>query len=344
MHVRVAIIVLNWNGWRDTVECLESLFRIDYSDFCVIVLDNGSTDGSLERIQEYCRGEMAIQSRLFERSKSQRHVSVFEYTRGQAETYNQDMAGLAALKSDERMIVIQSDVNLGFAAGNNVGIRFALKALDPDYLLLLNNDTVVDRKFLTELVRAGDCDSSIGILCPKIYYYDHNGRSNVIWYAGGCLSPWREMVYYHVGDGEIDTGRHDETVDTSWCSGAAMLIRGTVAKDIPLNSDYPFGYEDVEYCMRASALGIRSVYVADSVIWHKVSSSAKSKGFRIRNIEGYFRFIKGNFPAFVYYYHLMTFFTITLLEWAIMFVFKYRSIDALRSFFAEVRRLLNASV
>lgn len=165
--------------------------------------------------------------------------------------------------------VIENGANLGFAAGNNTAIRYAMQN-GADYILLLNNDTEVDPRFLSELVEAAEADPTIGIAGSKIYYYSEPKR---LWYAGGSINLWKGDTR-HVGENELDTGQFDEAKDTDYVSGCAMLIKRRVLEDIGLLDERMFlYYEDSDYCMRARRHGYRVIYVPGSVIWHKVSST-----------------------------------------------------------------------
>src|SRR5205809_485096 len=121
MNALVSINILNWNGGQDTIECLASLEKIDYRPISVVVIDNGSMDGSPERIKRE-----------------------FPYVR-----------------------MIKNHENLGFTEGNNIGIKYALTH-GADFVLLLNNDTVVDKAFLSELISVARREPAAGILGPKI--------------------------------------------------------------------------------------------------------------------------------------------------------------------------------
>ncbi len=104
------------------------------------------------------------------------------------------------------LILLKNRRNYGFAGGNNIGIKFVLRFLKPDYILLLNNDTVVSENLLKELVRMAESDKSIGIVGPKIYYYDYKGRSDVISFVGEDIVPWKgKGRRYSVG--EVDRGQ-----------------------------------------------------------------------------------------------------------------------------------------
>src|SRR5258706_106885 len=126
---KVAIVIVNWNGISDTIECIESLMKIEYSDFDVIVVDNGSSNNDADKLKEK-----------------------FSMTR------------VIALKR-----------NLGFAIANNVVIRIVLTG-GADYVLLLNNDTIVNKQFLSKLIKIAQNNSRIGILESKQYFYDDKKR------------------------------------------------------------------------------------------------------------------------------------------------------------------------
>ena len=85
MNPKVSIIILNWNGWRDTIECLESVYQITYPSYDVIVVDNGSEDESIEKITEYCKGKIEVESKFFEYSSENKPIKIIECTREDAE-------------------------------------------------------------------------------------------------------------------------------------------------------------------------------------------------------------------------------------------------------------------
>lgn len=246
MYPRAAIIVLNWNNKRDTVECIKSLGKIDYPNFEVILVDNGSSDDSVKTIKE----------------------------------------------TFPNITLIENGKNLGFAGGNNTGIRSALQG-DFDYFLLLNNDTVVDPSFLTELIKVAEIDPGIGILGPKIFYYDEPKR---IWFAGGIINYWSGHLY-HKGYQEIDEGKYDVVQDVDSITGCALLVKRKVLEDIGLLYEDMFLYfEDTDLCARAYKKGYRLVYVPASLIWHKISSTtSKIKGLQFYyNIRNWLIFMKRN--------------------------------------------------
>ncbi|GAG66010.1 unnamed protein product, partial [marine sediment metagenome] len=115
---KVSIIILNWNGWEDTIECLESLYQITYPNYNVIVVDNSSEDDSIERIKEYREGRIKVESTFFNYDPSNKPIKIIEYTREETETDGGKEREILDLPSNRKMILIKNDKNYGFAEGN----------------------------------------------------------------------------------------------------------------------------------------------------------------------------------------------------------------------------------
>lgn len=178
---------------------------------------------------------------------------------------------VAAVKAigDARVILIENGANLGFAAGNNVGIR---RALDDGagFVLLLNNDTVVDPSFIDRLLDAMNEVPGIGIAGPKIYYFEPPDR---IWFAGGEVSMWRGTAR-HIGIREVDRGQYDRARDCDYVSGCALLARREVFEQVGLlDPGYRAYFEDTDFCVRAARAGYRIRYVPGAKVWHRISAS-----------------------------------------------------------------------
>lgn len=271
---RVSIIVLNWNRWRDTVECLESLYNTDYPNYDAIVLDNGSKDDSIQKIKEYLSGSITVNSKFFQYSSKNKPVSLLEISKDEADSAIVEDKAIASLPPDGRLIMIRCDQNYGFADGNNIGIGYAMRVLNPDYILLLNNDTVVDKSFLNEMVEVAGGDPSIGFAGPKVFYYDFQGRDDVISVAGIDLI-MKKGYYHRIGAGEVDIGQHDETRVVDFIEGSCLLARCQTLREAGLFNPLYFAYwEETDLCVRGAKAGYKSVFVPKSRIWHKIGSSA----------------------------------------------------------------------
>ena len=171
MDPSVAIIILNWNGWENTVECLESLYKIDYPNYYIILVDNASHDDSIQKIREYCTGKIRPISNYVEYTDHDKPIPITEIEHNKLIQFELNETLLNSSIHEKNLILIKNDRNYGFAEGNNIAIRFSMEKLNPDYVLLLNNDTVVDKKFLYELIQVAIKNDKIGFVGPKIYYY-----------------------------------------------------------------------------------------------------------------------------------------------------------------------------
>jgi hypothetical protein len=151
---KVAIVILNFNNVQDTIECLESLQKVDYPDYLMVVVDNNSSDGSIEKIKSWAEGK----------------VKVVEYEKEIAE-----QGGIKELEEElqkypieQKIVLIKNNANLGYSGGNNVGARYAVKR-GCDYIILLNNDTVImDKEFIKKLAEPFEYDEKIFVVGPKI--------------------------------------------------------------------------------------------------------------------------------------------------------------------------------
>jgi hypothetical protein len=162
--------------------------------------------------------------------------------------------------------VIETGRNLGYAEGNNTGLRYALEH-GFDYALLLNNDTEVAPDFVGRLVDACEADPKIGASGPKIYLHD---RPGVLYTAGGAIH-WWDGTTETIGLGEEDLGQHDARRDVDFINGCAMLVRRAAIEQAGL-IDPRFGmyFEETEWCVRIIRAGWRLVYEPAAVVWHKI--------------------------------------------------------------------------
>jgi GT2 family glycosyltransferase len=223
----VYVVILTWNHLEDTLACLETVQRLTYPCYRLLVVDNASTDGT----------PAAIAARF------------------------------------PAVEVIVNAANLGYAAGNNVGLQRALEA-GADYVLLLNNDTLAAPDMLDELVAAALADPQAGLLSPKMYYADHPDR---LWYAGARLQPLTlAAVHTHRGESDIAGLQTPQAVD--YVFGCAMLIQRAVLEEVGLfDPGYFMYYEDADFCLHVRAAGYRLLYVPRARLWHRVAASTQEQ-------------------------------------------------------------------
>jgi hypothetical protein len=177
--------------------------------------------------------------------------------------------------------VLVMPANLRFAGGNNAGMRHAL-GTGAEYLVLLNNDTIVDPGFIEPLVAQMQADRHTGMVAPKIYYHADAGR---IWFAGGVISMWTGTMR-HKGIREVDRGQYDTPADIDYATGCCVMVRSDIVRQVGMLDESFFIYgEDADWSMRVWGAGYRVVYEPSSKVWHKISvtSGGHLSAFKLRN-------------------------------------------------------------
>lgn len=233
---KVAIIVLNWNGGQDTAECLDSLFKCQYPNYEIIVVDNYSSDGSAQRLE----------------------------------------------KEFPKATFILNDANLGYAGGNNVGMRYALSK-GAEFILVLNNDTTVDQNFLAELIKATQVVDNVAAVVPLIYFHSEPKK---IWYAGTRFSRQHLdfIMPYHGLIHEEGGGAFSSLTTTEIAIGAAIMFRASALRSVGLFDERFFlMHEESDWSYRARKLGLTALLVPKAKIWHKVSVSFGGAGSPLMN-------------------------------------------------------------
>lgn len=235
MEVKLYIILVNWNKPQLTVDCIRSIYKSRFSDFKIVVVDNGSLDNSIEVLTN---------------------------------------SGL-------NFHFIKSFENLGYTGGNNLGINFAISE-GAEFILLLNNDTLIDEHALTNLITPLINDPLIGITQPKIYFYPD---ISLIWSGPTRFNKFLLRPKL-LGYKQKNNNLLDQRVYLDYAVGCATLIRSTLfAKVGLLDDDYFAVCEDVDFGLKVRAEGSKILYVPESIIYHKESASAGG----------------ADHPAYVYY-------------------------------------------
>jgi hypothetical protein len=190
---------------------------------------------------------------------------------------------LKRLKEIKNVEIISNSTNLGFAGGNNVGIRYALKK-GADYVVVLNNDTILEKDSLNHLVKTASDNPKTGALSPKIYFekgyefqknkYKAADKGKVIWYAGGLID-WKNVYGSGRGVDEVDKGTFNQIADTDFATGTCMLFPRVALEKIGMfDEKYFMYYEDTDLSQRLKKGGFEVMYVPDAHIWHKVAQSS----------------------------------------------------------------------
>jgi len=270
---KVSIIVVNWNGWKDTVECLESLYKIDYPSYEIIVVDNDSKDDSIKKIKAWAKGKIKVKSKFFKFDSKNKPIKCFEYTKREFEnsSYLVKKKKFDKLKSDKKLFIFKNDENNCWSGANNLAMRQILKESKSEHILLFNNDAVINKSALTKLVNImEEGDKKIGVVGGKMYSYFEK-RKDIIQSIGiKIILPMGDVHLY--GKGKKDIGQLDKIREVDFICGAFLLIKAEVIQKIGLIDEKFFMYfDDSDWCLKIKKAGYSTVLVPDSVMWHKGS-------------------------------------------------------------------------
>jgi len=273
-YPKVAIIILNWNGWRDTIECLESLQDLSYFAYEIILVDNGSTDDSIHHIRKWADHRSATRS----------PIKIILPDRKRAEdTEREHRAGrLMRTNLPKTMVLIQNKENLGFAGGNNVGLRYALQK-GYEYIWLLNNDTVVRSDSLMELVKLMERGNNAGMIGSLILDYYCRDKIQSVGQRSILRVFQRDFRYRCLR--EIEGLKE---IVPLWVWAASVLVRTECLKDIGLfDEKYFVSEEDKDWCFRARKKNWLILSCWRSIVWHK--GNAKMVRVQPREDPGFIR-------------------------------------------------------
>lgn len=224
---QVIITILNYNRAADTIECINSLRKITYSNYRIIIIDNYSTDNSVE-----------------------------------------------TLRSEFPDITIYcTDQNTGYTGGVNFGFYKAME-LNPKYILVLNNDTIVDKDFLSELANALEQERTAAA-AGGLIIAEHD--RSTIWYAGGRMVPWRGLaVHDHKGKKLSDINQCG-VKEVDFLTGCMILFRTEYLSKTGLEDEKYFLYlDDIEFSSRITRSGFKMLYVPSATIYHKVKGEKEN--------------------------------------------------------------------
>lgn len=261
---KVFVIILNWKNAPDTIECLESVFKLKGHDYQVIVCDNASADNSKAKIWDWLVRHNHVVSKINE-------------------------SDLDSIKSplDAEAVLISNEQNYGYAGGNNRGLRYALAAGDDqDFVWIINNDTDPDPEALICLIEVAARRPEVSLFGSTIL--DFSQREKIQTQGGDHFYPWFGMSR-HIGEGlalnhQLPPGVVEARM--GYVVGAAVFARLSAVDKIGLMEESYFLYfEEVDWATRAHRLGIKIGYAPESLVYHKEGSTIGSSVFAKRKSE-----------------------------------------------------------
>jgi len=279
---KVYIILVNYNGWEDSIECMESLFKLEHSKVEIVLVDNASKNDSVKKILSWAKGEFVQEPKSSELS----HFSKPIKEKPLNVNFIQEKEGCKVAKQRFDFTLIQALENRGFSEGNNIGIKYAQQNNDADYYWILNNDTVVQSDSLTHLIASykQQKGNGLGILGGKVKYYF---KPDMLQCAGG--GEYYKYLGYskQIGNQEIDNGQFDrKELKLDLIIGACMFVDEDFIEKVGLLSkDYFLYYEEQDWAERAKQKGLHLGYEPKAVIYHKEGQSIGASQLDLRGIS-----------------------------------------------------------
>ncbi|SNB47968.1 glycosyltransferase family 2 protein [Geobacter sp. DSM 9736] len=301
MNPRVAIVIVNWNGWEDTLTCLESILRVPIPCCRTIVVDNGSRNDSVTRIREWAAP-----------GRKTAPVTLVSYDRETAEQGGSPL-GERALNAagTGSLAVIETGANLGFAGGNNIGIRYA-RAWGAKYILLLNNDAFISSpdalpamiEFMERTPRAGACGGRL--LYPGGDPQQSYGHFPAVPRTLAALFPLYRLLPSKWLKGVkrsnvVPDRKIREPLQVDWPSGACLMVRTEAVAEVGMLDERYFLYmEETDWCLRMKVRGWDRYYVPQAEVVHAFGGSVgkTSTPMKAYHLESQFTYYRKHFsPA-----------------------------------------------
>lgn len=256
------VIILNYNNWRDTIECLETVLKTSYRDFKVIVCDNGSTNDSYKKMIEWAQGKIIAD--CSDRIEIRSMVLPFVNKPIEFSLYDREKA------VHTKLTFVNIKKNLGFAGGMNVGIRIALLDKKCKFIWCLNNDTVVRKDVMSKMIKLLCQNANCGICSSYTRKYSSPNE-----YDPGLT---RIKVNKWLGTNTLFLEDSDRPIDQfKDYDGASFMVTRKFIEDIGLMEEKYFLYfEEPDWTLRGWKAGYKVVYCKDGVVYHKGGASTKS--------------------------------------------------------------------
>lgn len=285
---RAAVVVLNFNSWKHTIECLESVLRLNTAQKCIVLCDNNSSDDSVHRIRDWANSAAGFEgpeNREFEHYFS-KEADSFRFIECSAKSE-------AALVHDENVIYfITNPENRGFAAGNNEAIRFSLKNLKVDYIWLLNNDTIVPPDALNNLLAAAERNPDVGMVGSRLVHYYHPNLNQEL--GGATYNKYFGVLKPVGADTAVNEIIDERTIQSKldYVSAASALISCSLLSSIGLLAEEYFLYFEELDLAKRSEKKYRLAFASSATVYHKHGGSiGSSTNVRERSlISEYFGF------------------------------------------------------
>lgn len=268
---KVYIILVNYKGHDDTIECLESLLKSDYTNFQVFVVDNSPDDTSVNKLLSWMNNGPESIETLY----PQLVYPLVDKPLPYAFITESNLLEKKPVLTEK--VVLVKSTNRGFAAANNVVLKHIINnGADDSLVWILNNDTVVERNCLAELVDFSNAQGSETLIGSKLFFYHQKG---ILQAVAGRYNRILGSTY-HIGEGEIDTGQYDDFSfsDDNYVIGASMFLsKKFLTRAGLMNEDYFLYYEELDWGLRGRKNGFKTALQPAAKVYHKEGASIRGE-------------------------------------------------------------------
>ena len=271
MNKNLAITVLTWNDWKNTIECLESIYQSDYNQFDVILVDNNSDKIHLDKIYDWSKNKIQVEDKEIDFNPNKK-IEIIEIDN------NFKIKELGRKK----IYLIKNLINIGLTAGLNIGYKFC-EQQNYDYIARVDCDFIITKQYFKTIISTLENDKKIVAISPKI---KHAGLRETVWWAGLKVK-WYFLKFHKTMNLKkkriLDNNNFKGIIDTDAISGCCSMYRGNILKLTGFgDEEFFFGPEDIELSFRLKKFG-KLVVNLDIYTLHKVAISSRISGWYKRS-------------------------------------------------------------
>ncbi len=301
---KVYIVVLNYNNWTDTIACAKSILFSDYQNFQLIIVDNASTDNSVRHIKKWLDGDIEPWS---PKSDLLRYLFIPPLKKRIDYDYYEsiDFSDRSSLSS-KRVILIRSDKNNGYGDGNNLGIRFAVEKEDYEYIWILNNDTLVKKETLKNLISCAQTKKeNAGLFGTTLLFYDAPEKIQAF---GGSFNYFLAVQKHNLSYQDFSPKKIEnfDKKKLDYIIGASMLMtKKYIQKAGLMPKEYFIYFEEIDIATRCKRNALELHICPEAIVYHKESASIDKEDQKLSSFSDFYAlrnrlvFTKKYFPYFL---------------------------------------------
>lgn len=270
----VSIILVNYNSWKDTIECIDSINKNNYKNYNIIVVDNFSSNDSVEKLEKYFCGEEYLINEI--KYKLNQDVVICDCKNGEFCNFNKKIL-------NQQIYFIKNDINGGFSKGNNIGFLFCEKFLSTEYYWVLNNDVIIEKNTIEEQLKVSKENNDNALLGVTILEYFN--KELIQCTCGGRYNIWT-TISKNQNKGKNKKELEDLSEMSDYISGCSIFGAKKLFEKINFFSeDYFLYFEELDLMNKAKKQGIGKAWARNAFIYHKEGNSIGSKNIQHKKSE-----------------------------------------------------------